>query len=103
MIAACTRVDREHLPARRSEAAENGDRIDLAHRERVHAARDADAAEQQRDESDDREIVVQLFDRAAPGATRCSRRRASAPCVPCDIRLLYRATNTIARHIAPAA
>ena len=65
ITAACSSVDREHLPARRAEAAENRDGVDLPHDERVHAARDADAAEQQRDESDDREEVVQLVDRAA--------------------------------------
>ena len=56
-------IDGQHLPTRRSETPENGDRIDLSHRERVDAARHADAAEQERDEPDDAEIVTQLLDR----------------------------------------
>ena len=77
------RVDGEHLPARRAEAAQNRHRVDLPHDERVHAARDADAAEQQRDEPDDGEIVVQLVDRARRAATRCSPRSAREP-LPAD-------------------
>ena len=57
-------VDCQHLRARRADAAENRDRIDLLQRECVHPARHADAAEQERNQPHDREIVVQLIDRA---------------------------------------
>ena len=55
-------IDRQHLPARRAEAAKHRDRVDLPRDEGVHAARDADAAEQQRDEADDPEKVGELLD-----------------------------------------
>ena len=58
-------VDHQHLPARGAEAAQHGDRVDLADHEGAHAARHADAAEQERDESDEREEVAQVADRLA--------------------------------------
>ncbi len=55
-------IHREHLTARCAETAENGHRVDLAHDERVHAARHADAPEQQRHETDDAQKVAKLVD-----------------------------------------
>ena len=46
-------IDREHLTARRSQASQNGNRVDLALDESPHTAGNTDPTEQQRDESND--------------------------------------------------
>ena len=56
-------VQRQHLTARRTEASQHGDGIDLRGDEGIHTARDTDAAKQQRDESDDAQEVGETSDR----------------------------------------
>ena len=97
------RVDREDLPARCAEAAQNRHRVDLPHHEGMDAARDADAAEQQRDQSDD------ARDSRAAGRSRSASRDSLYPApridpfVPSSMRLVKRATNELRRMSRRAA
>ncbi len=57
-------VDRQHLPTRRTEAAQNRRRFDLARDEGRDPAGDADPAQQQRDDAEYAEKIRQSSNRA---------------------------------------